>query len=348
MRWSGARTDRGGVGGARRAGGLRAARWELGLCLVGALLVLAPSIAPMRWSYRFLPLLHLGVALAAGRALDELGSDVTDGDTSRRRLLLRNPGAWAAVLTVVVALTALVAGAVDVTTAIPLVAGWLALFGLLALAWARAPVPSSLARWLTPALTAVAQVMVMAVLDHRDVPTWQVDSRALEPAPLHADRLYLGFFARATQGTATQSTRDPAPREPADALRPVVRQRVQRHEAFGRAGAHGRLRGRSRPRPWGAIGWSLEVSGSAAAPSDLVVTRRAWYPGWEATLDGAPVPVEAYEGVVAAARLSAGAHGRLVMRYRPSGLREGALVAAAALLLLVVLAGVERRRTAPE
>ena len=97
----------------------------------------------MRWSYRFLPLLHLGVALAAGRALDELGSEVAGGDTSSRRRLLRNPGAWAAALTLVVASTALVARAVDVTTAIPLVAGWLALFGLLALAWARASVPST-------------------------------------------------------------------------------------------------------------------------------------------------------------------------------------------------------------
>jgi len=415
------------VGRGRAGGFLRAARWELGLCVMGALLVLAPSIAPMRWSYRFLPLLHLGVALAGGRALDELGSEVADGDTSGRHRLLRNPGAWAAALTLVVLLTALVARAVDVTTVIPLVAGWLALFGLLALAWARTPVPSRLARWLAPALTAVGQVMVMAVVDHRDVPTWQVDARALEPAPLHADRLYLSLCTNdARDGDGIDATLRPAnvpmlsglsfvngysAMKPAgvqtrfgasvqgylwpDAIVGALDEATRDGGLLERLGIDGLVVGVDiegepalavasrlsragwvrvaqlsagsiweRPGAAHAVAWSasrtvtptsvgrdrleLDVSGSAAAPSDLVVTRRAWYPGWEATLDGAPVPVEAYEGVIAAARLSTGAHGRLVMRYRPSGLREGALVAAAALLLLVVLAVVERRRTAPE
>ena len=142
-------------------------------------------------------------------------------------------------------------------------------------------------------------------------------------------------------------------------LATAVASRLSRGRLGARGAAAGRIDHGERPGAAHAVAWSasrtvtptstardrleLDVSGSAAAPSDLVVTRRAWYPGWEATLDGAPVPVEAYEGVVAAARLSAGAQGRLVMRYRPSGLREGALVAAAALLLLVVLAVVERR-----
>jgi len=61
-------------------------------------------------------------------------------------------------------------------------------------------------------------------------------------------------------------------------------------------------------------------------------------PGWKATLDGAPAPLEranlAFRGVAA----PAGAH-RIAMAYRPAsiplGLAVSALAAAAAVLLLV-------------
>ena len=69
----------------------RRLRWELGLVGVVGVLCLLPSPGLFRWSFRWLPLLHLALALAAGRALHLLASR-TRGPGWR---FLSNPGAWA-------------------------------------------------------------------------------------------------------------------------------------------------------------------------------------------------------------------------------------------------------------
>jgi hypothetical protein len=65
----------------------------------------------------------------------------------------------------------------------------------------------------------------------------------------------------------------------------------------------------------------------------VVVLTDAYFPGWEATLDGAPVPILranlAFRGVVA----PAGSH-TIEMRYRPASFRWGSWIAGAAALAL--------------
>ena len=64
-----------------------------------------------------------------------------------------------------------------------------------------------------------------------------------------------------------------------------------------------------------------------------VVLTDAWYPGWQATIDGAPAPILVANGVFRAVRLPAGEH-TLRFRYRPLTLRAGIAGSLLGLLLL--------------
>lgn len=407
---------------ARRRALLRAVRWELALVAVSGALMLAPSLAPMRWSFRWLPLFHLALGMVAGQALDALVVDAADSAGSRGRPLARNPGVCAAVITFAVGVLALALRTADPTTAAAVLGGWLALFALVALGWRRAPVHR--AAWLAPVVTLLAQVVALAAVDHRDNARWAVDARALSAGPFHADRLYLSLTTLDdVEGDAFDATLRPAdvgmlaglsfvngysamkPRGVQahfgssvqgylwpDAILHALDEATRDGGLLARLGIDGLVVGEAveqvpqlavdarlaragwarvaslpagsiweRSGPAHAVAWSpslavtpisvgrdridLDVSGDDGATGDaMIVTRRAWYPGWSATLDGRPVPVEAYEGIVAAVRLPSGTHGRLVMRYCPAGLREGAAAAAVALLLIAALAIAERRR----
>ncbi|HEX6199940.1 MAG TPA: YfhO family protein, partial [Thermoanaerobaculia bacterium] len=78
----------------------------------------------------------------------------------------------------------------------------------------------------------------------------------------------------------------------------------------------------------------------------LLVVAETWDPGWRATVDGEPVPVEPVDGVLLGVRVEPGA-GRLALTYRPEGLGWGlgltllGLAACGAGLL------VRQRRTVP-
>jgi hypothetical protein len=76
----------------------------------------------------------------------------------------------------------------------------------------------------------------------------------------------------------------------------------------------------------------------------LVMFSRPWLPGWKASLDGKDLPVEQVDLMMPAVRVPPGAHGELVLRYRPRSLWIGG---ALALVTLLVAAGwllIERRR----
>jgi hypothetical protein len=61
----------------------------------------------------------------------------------------------------------------------------------------------------------------------------------------------------------------------------------------------------------------------------------AWYPGWEATVDGQPVPLHRANILFRAVPVPAGEH-RVELRYRPASFRWGALISLGALALLLV------------
>ncbi|MGD9317853.1 MAG: YfhO family protein, partial [Anaerolineae bacterium] len=67
----------------------------------------------------------------------------------------------------------------------------------------------------------------------------------------------------------------------------------------------------------------------------FLVLSDLYYPGWEATVDGQPVPIYQANGAVRAVDLEAGAH-RVEFRFRPRPLRYGALISGLSILAVVV------------
>ena len=84
----------------------------------------------------------------------------------------------------------------------------------------------------------------------------------------------------------------------------------------------------------------VEMRCTAQAPAYAVLLD-AHAPGWSATVDGRPAPIERAEVVARAVRLEAGTHS-IVMSYRTPGLRLGAALSLAALLLALALAAIRR------
>ncbi len=81
----------------------------------------------------------------------------------------------------------------------------------------------------------------------------------------------------------------------------------------------------------------IEIKVNAETPGYLVLTD-AWYPGWEATVDGEPVQVYRADLLFRAVAVDAGEH-RVVFTFRPVSLRVGAGVSLAGLIGLIVVAG---------
>jgi uncharacterized membrane protein YfhO len=68
-----------------------------------------------------------------------------------------------------------------------------------------------------------------------------------------------------------------------------------------------------------------------------------FFPGWQATVDGQPAPIERWSEAFQAVQVAPGEH-RVVFRFRSSGLRVGALVSLLAILGLAVVVWWPSRR----
>ena len=92
----------------------------------------------------------------------------------------------------------------------------------------------------------------------------------------------------------------------------------------------------------------VAIEASAGRASELVLSD-TYYPGWHATVDGRPAPVDRVDYMFRGVALGAGRH-RVVFSYDPSSFRVGWVVSLGASLVVAaaVVAGlVRRRRTAP-
>ena len=80
---------------------------------------------------------------------------------------------------------------------------------------------------------------------------------------------------------------------------------------------------------------------SAASGGSVVFSRLLW-PGYTATLDGRPVPVDSLNGVFVTVRLPAGTHAaRLALSFRPPGTTLGLVLAAGGGTLVAALVALE-------
>lgn len=86
---------------------------------------------------------------------------------------------------------------------------------------------------------------------------------------------------------------------------------------------------------------SLRVEAETDAAATLVIAD-AWWPGWEATIDGGNVSIFPADGLVRAVRWPVGRH-MLEMRYRPPEVRTGILVSVLGIAALAGWIAVLRR-----
>ncbi len=82
-----------------------------------------------------------------------------------------------------------------------------------------------------------------------------------------------------------------------------------------------------------------EVAVDAGEGSAVLVFARPFFDGYEATLDGEEIAVESYRGLAPLIRLPAAAHGRLTLVYRPWWLIAGGALAGLSLLAMLVAVG---------
>ncbi len=68
----------------------------------------------------------------------------------------------------------------------------------------------------------------------------------------------------------------------------------------------------------------------------LLVVSETFYPGWEATVDGKPEPIDEVFGALRGVVLESGSH-RVEMRYRPGVVRLGAWLSFPAIALSLLL-----------
>ena len=78
---------------------------------------------------------------------------------------------------------------------------------------------------------------------------------------------------------------------------------------------------------------SIRLETSAPSPA-LLVVRDAWFPGWEARVDGQPTPIHLADGVFMGVQVPAGEHA-VELRYRTPGFRLAATISALAWLAVL-------------
>lgn len=164
---------------------VRRIKWDLALLLTVAVISMLPSANLFRWSFRWLPLVHLLVALCAAEALKTMESS---------RTLLARPGSWAAFL-VVLTIAAMLLTGTGGRYAWPLVGILLCL----ATTWAVIDLLSEklrgLQRWMPPIITFAALLATyLCVPTNVGVPKYDLSEKLTLPEPLDPQRLYLSIY----------------------------------------------------------------------------------------------------------------------------------------------------------
>jgi hypothetical protein len=170
---------------------VRQIKWELGLLVLVLIISMLPSANVFRWSFRWLPFLHLILALCAAEALQILHEHER---TSGFRRIISSPGVLALLLVTLTAVAMRVLG-VGGPYAWPFGA---IVIGLAAI-WAVLEIlPFRLGRrqaWMAPVLTgAVLLTTYLCIPPNCGVPKYDLTQELTSPAPLNRERLYLSVY----------------------------------------------------------------------------------------------------------------------------------------------------------
>jgi hypothetical protein len=191
---------------------LRATKWELALLIIVAALTMIPTAGVFRWSFRWLPLFHLVLALIAAEALKFTieGTEIKEVTNKTSAVsvfsVVNSPALLALVLVIVLVLVAELAG-FGGEHLFPL--GWI--FILLSIAWLLTGLAQRF-RELSPA--AIVFVALFAtyfcIPPNCGVPKYNFAQSLLHPAPLDPQRLYLSFYPAPELGYRVEVHPQPA------------------------------------------------------------------------------------------------------------------------------------------
>jgi hypothetical protein len=88
----------------------------------------------------------------------------------------------------------------------------------------------------------------------------------------------------------------------------------------------------------------VTIQSNVAPSARHLVFARAWYPGYMATIDGQPLPLKTYAGLLVSVSVPPGLTGELALRFKPPGHAWTLPLALAAILLLIGAAAWQRWR----
>ena len=178
---------------------VRQIKWDLALLGLVLIISMLPSANVFRWSFRWLPFIHLVLALCAAKALQYFALRPADG--SARRRMVFGPGGAA------VGLVGLTAGAMYLKRHAwptawpshwPLTLGTLALACLWAAAEALPPRFRKFQAWVPAGITFGALLATyLCIPTNVGVPRYNLDQQLTEPEPLDPQRLYLSAYPEA-------------------------------------------------------------------------------------------------------------------------------------------------------
>lgn len=171
---------------------VRQLKWELGLLVVALVISMLPSASVFRWSFRWLPIVQLILALCAAEAWQAMERE-RDCGTKRPRWLFSG-GAWAFGLVALTAI-AMVLTRTGGRYAWPLT--WIML--IVTAAWGLIDATPmryrSLRSWMPAAVTVIALLATyFCVPPNTGVPKFNFDQKLLSSAPLDPQRLYLSIY----------------------------------------------------------------------------------------------------------------------------------------------------------
>src|SRR5947209_2859035 len=169
---------------------VRQIKWELVLLLFVLLLSMLPTAGFFRWSFRWLPLFHLVLAICGAEVLHlRMGSSAFAEATSDRPVL----AAAARVLTAGTAIGMITLGTTG-SYALPLIWVFLGLAGIWCL-WTIAVRHSEVQKWAPVAITFSALLATYIYIPTNcGVPRYNFSQQLLKPAPLDSARLYLSIY----------------------------------------------------------------------------------------------------------------------------------------------------------
>ncbi len=162
--------------------------------------------------------------------------------------------------------------------------------------------------------------------------TYRTNDVAIYQNPDAMPRTFLVHDAHVADDQAAQSEMFRSDFKPERTLvlgsgEPVHAGDIQRPDEYARIDEYGAQR--------------VVLSVKASADGYVLLTD-SWYPGWEARLDGAPVPVERGDLIFRAIRVSPGEH-RIEFEFRPGSFYAGLAASAAALLVVAGIVIASRR-----